>query len=94
MSKFGTLSANGDTDEVFVAGDFILKASGTWGGGTLTASFRAGRSTYTPLITATALTSDATGQVYYDIPAGAGVWVKATLAGATTPSLNWEIISR
>ena len=81
-----TLSANGST------GDFPLQArgagvslfaSGTWGSGTLTVQVRKSDGTFYNIPDA-ALTAD--GTVYVDIPSAA--LVRATLTGATTPSLT------
>lgn len=92
MAQYGTISADGSTDLQWVDGPFVFKANGTWGGGTFTVYFKSKTGSYKSWVTATALTSDATGQVLYDVPRGTLLTVKATLAGATTPSLAWEFI--
>lgn len=92
MASFGTITANDDTDLQWIDGPFIFKANGTWGGGTFVVKFKYKAATFKDWLTATALTSDVTGQVLYDVPIGTQVLVKATLSGATTPSLAWEFI--
>src|SRR6185503_5522899 len=91
-ATFGTISADGDTYAVFVNGPFVFKAAGTWGSGTFTVYYKSKTGSYKSLVTATALTSDATGQVLYDLPDGVGTFVKATLSGSSSPSLLWEFI--
>lgn len=89
MATYGTISADGNTDAVWVSGPFAFRASGTWGGGTFTVSvLSADKTTWRTLNTASAMTSDATGQNLFDLPGGH--YVRATLAGATAPSLAWE----
>lgn len=92
MATYGTISANGDTDTVFVDGPFNFIASGTWGSGTFIVKIlSANGSTWKNLSTATAITTDETAQILYDI--AGGHYVKATLAGATGPSLAWEFLA-
>ena len=81
-----TLSANGSTAEFPIqsrGAGVSMFVSGTWGAGTITLSIRTSDGTFTD-ITGAALSDD--GTVYVDIPSAA--IVRATLAGATTPSLN------
>lgn len=92
MASYGTISVDGDTGLQWIDGPFVFKANGTWGGGTFTVYFKSKTGNYKSWVTATALTSDATGQVFYDVPRGTLLVVKATLAGATNPSLAWEFI--
>lgn len=93
-ATFGTISADGDTGIAFCNGPVIFKANGTWGSGTFTVYYLSKTGSYKSWLTTTALTTDATGQVLYDIPQGAGLFVKATLAGSTSPSLAWEFIGK
>ncbi len=90
----GTIAANGDTDEQVIKGPFFFRASGTWGAGTFTVYYKSKDGTFKTLSTPTALTSDVTGQLLYDLPPEAVTRVKATLSGSTTPSLSWEFIGQ
>ncbi len=91
---YGTIVADGDTGIVFCNGPVIFKANGTWGSGTFLVSYMSKTGSYKSLLTTTALTSDATGQLLYDIPAGTGLFIKATLSGSSSPSLAWEFIGK
>jgi len=94
MSLSGTLSADGDTDVVVVMGqndgDFGVIASGTWGGGTLTTYLWDATAAAWKAIPGTAKTTDTSFTL--DLPAGPTLIVKATLAGATTPTLFWRFM--
>lgn len=91
-TTYGTLSANGDTAVITVRGPVVFKASGTWGSGTIVVSRRGSDGNYKTLVTDTALTSDATGQILIDFPENTVSLLKATLSGATAPSIGWEFI--
>lgn len=91
-ATYGNLADNGDTDVVLAKGPAVFKAVGTWGGGTITLKRRGGDGTFYTLITDIPLTTDATGEILIDLPPEASSLLKATLAGATTPDLNWEFI--
>lgn len=92
MPKFATITANGDTSEIVVKGSVFFRAAGTWGSGTFTVYYKSPDGTWKSLNTSTAMTSDATGQNLFDLPPDTLTRVKATLAGATSPSLAWEFI--
>lgn len=93
MSTYGTLTADGDTGEVKVTGPVSILAAGTWGGGTLTVSYLCKDGTYRALNTDVAMTSNATGQNSFKLAEKTPYYtVKATLAGATSPSLYWEFL--
>ena len=92
-NTYGTFSADGSSSVQSIRGPFVFKANGTWGGGTVVVQVMSrDGSTYKTLTTATALTSDATGQVLYDMPLNSLSTIRATLAGSTSPSLAWEFI--
>lgn len=81
-----TLSADGDTAQMLtnsMSPGVAMYASGTWGGGTLTLTVGQPDGTFYS-IPAAELTAD--GTVFVDIPGAANV--RATLAGATSPSLT------
>lgn len=95
MANYGTFTDNGNSSDVYVSGPCVFHAAGTWGSGTITLKFLSDdKTTWKNYVTATALTSDATGQVLIDLPSDAGTILRATLAGATTPSLTWEFRGR
>lgn len=94
MATYGTLAADGDTDIVWVDGPAVFHAAGTWGGGTFTIKFLGANGQYKTFVTDAPIVSDATGQILVDMPEMTGAFYKATLAGATTPSLAWEFRGR
>lgn len=88
-ATFGTISADGNTSAVWSAGPVVFRASGTWGSGTFKVYILSADGTnYRELVSSTAMTSDATGQLYFDIPGGH--YFRATLSGSSSPSLVWE----
>lgn len=91
-ATYGNILADGDTDVVIARGPAVFKSVGTWGGGTFTLKRRGANGTYYALNTDSTISSDATGEILIDLPMEANSMLKATLAGATTPDLNWEFI--
>ncbi len=91
-TTYGTLSADGDSSVVSVRGPVVFKATGTWGSGTIVIKRRGADGNYKNLVTDTALTSDATGQILIDLPDNTVSLLKATLSGSTAPSIGWEFI--
>lgn len=91
-ATYGTLSASGETDVVVARGPVVLKATGDWGGGTLTIQRQGKDTAFKTLVTETELTTDATGEVLIDFPEGTVSLLKATLSGSTDPDLDWEFI--
>lgn len=87
-NTYGTLTDNGSGEPVWISGEFLFVADGTWGSGTITVEIQSRDGTWTALNADTAHTSDATGQALYKVPGTHQV--RATLAGATSPSLKWE----
>lgn len=91
---YGTLAADGSTDEVICRGDVTLWAIGTWGGGTLTWQFKgvdgAWRSIYAGATgeTEQAFTANHMLNAYF----GNDTRVRGTLASSTAPDLDWEIL--
>jgi len=92
MATFGTITADGDTSTVFCEGPFSFIASGTWGSGTFVVYIKSRDGTWKALTTDTALTSDATGQITYEVHGGHEL--KATLSGSSGASLNWEFYGK
>lgn len=91
MATYGTLTSNTTTDHVFVVGPVWFHAAGTWGTGTIVLQFLSANSaTWKTLQTTTAITSDTTGQVLINLPEDSGNYVRASLSGATGPSIAWE----
>lgn len=83
MANTQTLSADGSvTFDISAGGDRVLGAEGTFGSGTLTWYYSAAGSTFVA-ISGGAFT--ASGQVV--VTCGSGCTLKATLAGATSPSI-------
>lgn len=88
-NTYGTLTANGSGEPVWISGEFLLVAAGTWDSGTLTVEIKSRDGTWSALNADTAHTSDATGQALYKVPGTHEV--RATLAGAVSaPSIKWE----
>lgn len=82
----GTLSADGDTEVCTVSGFVRVHGSGTFGGGTLTFKFLGNDGSYHDIANA-AFT--AAFDKIIELPRETKI--KATLAGATTPTLYYEI---
>ena len=81
-----TLSADGDTAEVNVKGPVHVHASGTFGGGTITFKFEGADGTYHDIANG-AFTAAADKTFTFNRETK----IKGTLAGATGPSLFYEI---
>lgn len=91
MATYGTLTTNTTTPTIFVVGPVWFQSSGTWGSGTIVLQYlSADMSTWKTFQTSAALTTDATGQVLINLPEDSGNYVRASLSGATSPSLAWE----
>lgn len=86
MATYDTLTADGQTETVWVDGPVSVIASGTWGGGTLTVQMLGRDGNWITLNDDVAMTSDATGQRLYDIDAGHVF--RASLSGSTSPDLT------
>jgi hypothetical protein len=85
-TNYGTLTANGDTDIVEVPSYPYIRASGTFGSGTITFSYQAGDGSWIALPSGAL---NAAGQI---VPLFARpVRIRGTLAGSTNPTLAWEI---
>jgi len=91
-ATYGTLTDNGDTDVVLALGPVVFKATGTWDSGTITLYRMGGDGTFHALITESAITSDDSAEVLIDFPQNTRSKLKATLAGAGSPSIKWEFI--
>lgn len=90
MATYGTLTEDGQTNAIFIDGPVWFHASGDWSGTIVLQFLSADASTWKTLQTTTAITSDATGQVLINFPAGSGNYVRASLSGSTTPAIAWE----
>lgn len=90
-SAGGTLSDNGDTSEVTCSsGLFFVGLEGTWGSGTVTIYFKDAQSNWEEVrVSGTAKTTTSDDTYLVDLAAPATI--KGTLAGATTPSLDYTI---
>jgi len=88
---FGTISADGNTvdhkvgDDTGNAQGFRFHASGTFGGGTLTLAFKGGDGTYRAIES-----GDFTAAVDRIVEIDKGTTVRASLTGATAPSVYYE----
>ena len=83
--SLGTLSANGDTSVVTMAMPFI-RVSGTFGSGTITFYYKDSGGNWIA-ISDCAFTSAGQKVLQFARP----VTIKATLSGATNPTLAWEV---
>lgn len=83
--SFGTLSANGATDVVILRRPHI-RASGGFGGGTITFQYLSGDGTWVAIKGAAWSTAD---QMVVDFERPAAI--RGSLTGATNPTLVWEI---
>ena len=83
--SLGTLAANGDTSIVTMAMPFI-RVSGTFGSGTITFYYKDGGGNWIA-ISDCAFTSAGQKVLQFARP----VTIKATLSGATNPTLAWEV---
>lgn len=95
FSGYGTLSANGSTDWISVAGFVTCVATGTWGGGTITWKLRGVDGNE---ISIYAGSNNTTEQAYtanhmVNFYVGTDVQIRGTLTGATAPDLDWQIMS-
>lgn len=95
LLKSSTLSANGTTDAVYCDGGPVwVSAGGTFGSGNLSPLISLDGTNYAPLtvvdsagaLVPVVLTAGAAMQL--DLP---DCWLKATLAGATSPSLVFNV---
>ena len=86
MANYGTLSADGDTDEFTLPPNGAISVSGTWGSGTITIKVKDGGGTYRSL--STTYTADFDKVVHFERP----VSVKLALSGSSTPSLVWFVL--
>ena len=81
----GTFTSNGDTESVTLEYPMI-RANGTWGGGTLTWYMQAGDGTWVA-IKGCAFSSD--DQKFLDF--ARPITIKGTLSGATGASIKYEV---
>lgn len=96
----GVISADGEllqtTDNEYITEwngtdwSAFLHLNGTFGGGTVTVSFRGYGSTgaWLPINDGGTFTADADKQLWFPRK----TTVKVTLSGATTPTINWSLV--
>ena len=94
-AKFGTLTANGSTDEVSVRGWATLSCHIDSGTGTMTWEFKGIDGVWRTIIAAV---DNITPQVYtatnmLNVFFGTGVKVRGTLSAGSTPVFDWQIMS-
>jgi len=85
----GTFEANGSTDTYTASGSVrqYVIATGTFGGGTLSAQVSADGSTWVDIGDPGALTSE--GTFWFEVESG--MRYRLNLSGATSPSITWSI---
>jgi len=91
MSQYGTLSADGNTDQFKVSGNegVWIHLDGDFGGGTIITQFLSlDGVTWHPIVD-----SDKTDDDDFKIEIPHGVIIRCNLAGATNPTVNWEFRS-
>jgi hypothetical protein len=78
------LTTNTSISPVAISGRVVCAAVGTWGGGTLQFKYSPNEGTTWIDITSGSLTADGA----FEVAVGVGGMLKATLAGASSPSLT------
>lgn len=89
---YGSLSANGNTDEIQVRGKVTLAAIGTFGSGTLTWQWLGLDGTWRGIFDGTTALAP-TANAMYNVDFANDTKIRGVLAGSTSPSLYWEVKS-
>ncbi len=88
--KSGTLTADGSTDWIPTLGREINPvANGTFGGGTMSLEKRVDGVTSPAYDSGVGIAITASDDMIVSL--GAGIEVRWTLSGSTTPSINWSL---